>query len=416
MKVTLINTSDTLGGAAIVTTRLMDALRNEGIDARMIVHVKNSDNPYITGISEKKNTYSFLAERAKIYYRNGFNREDLFKVSTASDGYPLHKHEWVKDADIIVLNWINQGLLSLKGIKKICQMGKPVIWTMHDMWCTTGICHHAHECMGYQSWCGFCPYKKNGKHENDLSRKVWEKKKKLYDNTSIHFVPVSSWLADKCQESMLMRGKSISVIHNALPVESFYTMPKNLNGIFGIDIGRSTVTMGAARLDDPIKGIEYAIEGLNKFAEKYPRWAKNTTALFFGNIRNPEIFKQLKIDYRHLGMITNTDDIRELYASSCVVLSTSLYETLPGTLIEGMAAGCIPVSFGQGGQCDIIDHKYNGYIADYKSAESIADGIMWAFTAEIERSELHEIAKERFSSQSIAQQYIALFNQLLSKK
>lgn len=415
MKVTLVNTSDTIGGAAIVTVRLMEALRSEGIDARMIVQVKTSDNPQIVGLSDKKESYSFLAERAKIYFRNGFNREDLFKVSTASDGYPLHKHEWIKDADIIILNWINQGLLSIKGVKKLCQLGKPVIWTMHDMWCLTGVCHHAHECQGFQSWCGYCPYIKNGRKENDLSRTVWRKKKKLDDNSSIHFVPVSSWLADKCQESMLLRGKPVSIIHNALPVESFYTAPKNKNGIYGIDISRNIIIMGAARLDDPIKGIEYAIAGMNIFAEKYQEIAKNTTILFFGDIRNPEILKQLKLDYKHLGVIKNPDEIRELYSISKVVLSTSLYETLPGTLIEGMASGCIPVSFGYGGQCDIIDHKQSGYIADYKSAESIADGIMWAFNAPIGREELHEIAKDRFSSQEIAQQYIALFNRLLSK-
>lgn len=35
-KVVLINHSDTLGGAAIVTFRLMQALRQQGVDARMV--------------------------------------------------------------------------------------------------------------------------------------------------------------------------------------------------------------------------------------------------------------------------------------------------------------------------------------------------------------------------------------------
>ena len=36
-KVVLVNHSDTLGGAAIVTFRLMQALRQIGVDARMVV-------------------------------------------------------------------------------------------------------------------------------------------------------------------------------------------------------------------------------------------------------------------------------------------------------------------------------------------------------------------------------------------
>ncbi len=37
MKVVLINHSDTRGGASVVTSRLAEALRREGVDARMLV-------------------------------------------------------------------------------------------------------------------------------------------------------------------------------------------------------------------------------------------------------------------------------------------------------------------------------------------------------------------------------------------
>ena len=40
-------------------------------------------------------------------------------------------------------------MLSLKNIEKILASGKPVVWTMHDMWPCTGICHHARECTRY---------------------------------------------------------------------------------------------------------------------------------------------------------------------------------------------------------------------------------------------------------------------------
>lgn len=41
-KVVLVNHSDTLGGAAIVTFRLLQALRDQGVDARMVVYTKTS--------------------------------------------------------------------------------------------------------------------------------------------------------------------------------------------------------------------------------------------------------------------------------------------------------------------------------------------------------------------------------------
>ena len=40
MKVVFLSTNETLGGAAIVTGRLVAALRADGVDARMVVGVR----------------------------------------------------------------------------------------------------------------------------------------------------------------------------------------------------------------------------------------------------------------------------------------------------------------------------------------------------------------------------------------
>ncbi len=47
LKVTLVSHSDLLGGAAVVTYRLMEALRRHGVDAQMVVYTKLSDDPYV---------------------------------------------------------------------------------------------------------------------------------------------------------------------------------------------------------------------------------------------------------------------------------------------------------------------------------------------------------------------------------
>ncbi len=47
MKIALICKSDSTGGAAVVTFRLMNALRANGMDARMIVTEKKSGSPHV---------------------------------------------------------------------------------------------------------------------------------------------------------------------------------------------------------------------------------------------------------------------------------------------------------------------------------------------------------------------------------
>ncbi|MBQ7041654.1 MAG: glycosyltransferase [Muribaculaceae bacterium] len=417
LKVTLISHSDRLGGAAIVTFRLMQALRKVGVDARMITFVKSSeDENVIEACHRNKRAALFLVERGCIFLQNGFSKKDLFKVSIANIGLHLEKHPWVIDADVIVLNWINQGMLSLEGIDRLSALGKPIIWTMHDMWCLTGICHHAHECRNYEEQCGKCPYLHLFSLRNDLSHRVWMQKKELYSRTNIHFVAVSNWLAKRCKESSLLRDKPISVIHNAFPIEFYMTKPTAPVVEYGIDYTKDIIIMGAARLDDPIKGFEIAIEALNIFKTKYPDIAKNCISVFFGDIRDSSLLDRIKLPHKHIGVVNDAKMLRQTYACSKVVLSTSLYETLPGTLIEGQAAGCVPVSFGKGGQRDIIDHKKNGYIAEYLSPESIADGILWALENAPDRDALHEEVNKRFAGEVIANKYIELCNKLLSQR
>ena len=102
LKVVIINKSDSTGGAAVVSFRLMNALRTAGVDARMLVAEKLTDSPFVEGAGKPwQLKCSFLAERLKIFLANGLNRKTLFKIDTGSDGVPLHKHPAVMEADVM---------------------------------------------------------------------------------------------------------------------------------------------------------------------------------------------------------------------------------------------------------------------------------------------------------------------------
>ncbi len=413
LKVLLICHSDLLGGASVVTYRLMQALRHEGIAARMLVYTKLSDDPSVALIGNRSmRGVKFMAERLRIMLSNGFNRENLFKVSIANVGYDITDHPWVQKADVICLSWINQGLLSLGGIRRLSRLGKPLVWVMHDMWCLTGICHHAYACTRYREECGKCPLLCS-KRANDISHSVWLRKKELYDDVKIHFVAVSNWLAGKCAESSLLKNADVEVIPNAFPIGSFEIEPQHRLESYGIDYRRSLIVMGAARLDDPIKGFDYAIESLNYIFDNHPEVARNSQAVFFGALRNPAILDRLRFPYVWTGLVSDPRVVRELYSAAKVVISASLYETLPSTLIEGQAAGCLPVTFGRGGQADIITHLKDGYVADYLNSVSLAEGIMWALRQNPDRQALHDSVGRRFGAGQVARRFIDLFNRLL---
>ncbi|MFI3239037.1 MAG: glycosyltransferase [Bacteroidales bacterium] len=417
MKIVTINNSDSIGGAAIVARRLNDALNSMGVEATMLVI--NSSNSDATGVkpfgNKLRSKWNFLYERLVIFMRNRFSRKNLFKVSIANTGYDLSRHPDLLDADIIILNWINQGVMSLKHIEQLATLNKPVVSVLHDLWFATGICHHPYECTRFANICHSCGYLKSNS-KNDLSTTIFKRKRDLCDKLDIQFVAVSNWVKRRCSQSALLSSHSVEVIHNAFPIQSFSYERRIADKSLNIPINRRILVMGAARLDDPIKGFDIMIAAMNHISESDPVLASKIHLVLYGNIRNRELLKQIKIPFTYLGVINGVEEIAKVYSYSDIVLSTSLYETLGGTLIEGQAAGCIPVSFGEGGQADIVEHLKSGYIAQYKSPESIADGIRWALESNLSRKELHDWVKERFSQEQIAKRYMQLFHKLINER
>jgi glycosyltransferase involved in cell wall biosynthesis len=136
--------------------------------------------------------------------------------------------------------------------------------------------------------------------------------------------------------------------------------------------------------------------------------------VLYGDLHDKSLLNKIEIPCTYLGTIASTEQLSRLYRHSDIVLSTALYENLPGTLIEGQASGCLPVTFGMGGQADIVDHLKTGYIAEYKYAASVAEGIEWAIGANVSRQFLHDEVERKFAASKIAQQYIELFENIIT--
>ena len=412
MKVVVINHSDMQGGAAIVSLRLVHALQDAGVDARMLVIDRQSDDALVGVMGGKwRNKWNFLAERLGVFLRNGLRRDTLFKIDTGSHGINLVSHPWVKEADVVCLNWVNQGTLSLKNVKQLAQAGKPLVWTMHDMWNCTGVCHYSFECERYKEKCHSCPLLET--KGNDLSTVIQEKKRRLYEQAPIHFVAVSHWLAECCRQSTSMRDSRLSVIYNAFPINDF-DCTRLEGGFEGIPSDKKIIVMGARRLDVEVKGFKELIETSQYIARNKPELAARIHLVLYGDLHDKSLLSKIEIPCTYLGTIASTEQLSLLYRHSDIVLSTALYENLPGTLIEGQASGCLPVTFGKGGQADIVEHLKTGYIAEYKDAASVAQGIEWAIDAGVPREFLHSEVERKFAAPKIAQQYIDLFQQLTS--
>lgn len=175
--VLIVNTSERTGGAAVAANRLMKALNKNGIDAEMLVADKNTSDVHVFDIPGKlRKKYNFIFERLLILVRNKFSKKRLFEIDPAFTGTDITKLPCFKKADVIHLHWINQGMLSMRNLRKIIRSGKKIVWTMHDQWCSTGICHSTGDCLKFQTHCAACPVLQTSRRK-DLAWRTFVKKK-----------------------------------------------------------------------------------------------------------------------------------------------------------------------------------------------------------------------------------------------
>jgi glycosyltransferase involved in cell wall biosynthesis len=91
-------------------------------------------------------------------------------------------------------------------------------------------------------------------------------------------------------------------------------------------------------------------------------------------------------------------------------------EAFGKTLVEAMACGTPVVSFDAFGPKDIVTHKVTGYLASAFDANDLARGITWIVqgdTEELGRAAA-QTAHTRFDKQVIANQYVTLYEELLT--
>ena len=185
MRVLIVNTSERTGGAAVAANRLMEALNNNGVKAKMLVRDKETDHLTVAGLPLSwRHHWNFLWERFVIWLHLHLRREHLFEVDIANAGTDITKLPEFQEADVIHLHWVNQGMLSLKGIRKILTSGKPVVWTMHDIWPATAVCHYTRGCEQYQSQCVRCPLLPG----DCLAKQVWNRKEQMLSGQRITYV------------------------------------------------------------------------------------------------------------------------------------------------------------------------------------------------------------------------------------
>ena len=409
MRILIVNTSERTGGAAVAANRLMKALNNNGAKAKMLVRDKETETLTVVPLPHSPRLrWHFLWERLVIFCRLHFSRQHLFEVDIANAGYDITKLPEFQEADVIHLHWVNQGMLSLKGIQKILQSGKPVVWTMHDIWPATALCHVTLGCQHFTSQCGNCRLLPGGGSSHDYSTTIWQRKQRMLADENIYFVACSHWLESEAKRSALLKGQKITSIPNPIDTHIYKRGNKQeARQRLGLPLDKKLILFASQRVTNVNKGMDYLIEACRQLQ------ISDAAVVILGG-HAEEVVSQLSLEAYPLGYVNDEQRIVDVYHAADVFVLPSLSENLPNTIMEAMACGVPCVGFKVGGIPEEIDHRRNGYVAEYRSAEDLARGICWILTeADYEELSKNAVQKvvQNYSQQSVALKYLDVYHQ-----
>ena len=412
----LISSSDIDGGAARAAYRLHRGLKNIGVDSQMLVQNKQSDD------------YTVIGPVSKI-------DKGIGKLKPTLDGLPiqLYAHrdrstysvQWLPDnlaaqvaqinPDVIHLHWINGGYLKIETIAKF---KKPIVWTLHDMWAFTGGCHYNGDCMNYTNSCGACPQLHSNK-EKDLSRWVWQRKAKAWQNLNLTIVTPSHWLAKCAASSSLLKNLRIEVIPNGLDTQQYKPIEKSVaRSILSLPEDKQLILFGAmSATSDPNKGFNFLQSALQNLSQS--GWREQVELVVFGSSQ-PKNPTELGLKSHYLGRLNDDISLSLVYAAADVFVSPSVQDNLPNTVMESLACGTPCVAFDIGGMPDMIDHQQNGYLAKPFDVEDLARGIAWVLEDKHRWVALSQRGREKvendFTVKAQAEKYISLYQSLIANK
>ena len=411
MRVLIVNTSERTGGAAVAANRLMEALNNNGVKAKMLVRDKETNELTVAALPPSwRQTWNFLWERFVIWLHLHLRREHLFEIDIANSGTDITQLPEFREADVIHLHWVNQGMLSLRGIRRILESGKPVVWTMHDIWPATAICHYVRDCNRFHTQCDACPLLPGG----SLATTVWRKKQQMLSGQHVTYVACSQWLADEARQSALLHDQTVVSIPNAIDTRLFCPQDqRKARAACGLPAEGRIILFVSQRVTDPRKGVRYLVEAIRLLAERHPDVASQTAIAILGG-HAEEVASQLALPVYPLGYVSAPQRIVQVYNAADIFVLPSLEDNLPNTVMEAMACGVPCVGFRVGGIPEMIGHRVTGYVAEPRDAADLTAGIVYALDEQqapaLRKACLQKVAHS-YSQQSVAKRYREVYEE-----
>ena len=388
----------------------------------MLVRYKDSNDPFVSQISPENSWHKsdealYLGVAIQGHYINSHRTaisNTLF--SLPYPGFDLSTLPMVRGADIINLHWVAH-YQSPVTLNKLFDLGKPVVWTLHDQWPFTGGCHYAAGCEKYQWKCEDCPQLADDPF--NLPGPVLEDKLRYFENANLSIVAPSQWMGACAKRSRLFKNTRVEVIPNALETDLFKPIPKaEAKQAIGLSPDSVTLLFGGECGNEKRKGFHKLMESI-KFCLKESAFRELTMSNKIGLIcfghANDEM-RDVGIPVKSLGYLASEEELAATYSAADIFVLPSLEDNLPNTMLEAMSCGTPVVAFDVGGIPDAVKSGKTGQLVPLGDVREMGKAILSLISNPEKRIVMGKIsrrmAEEKYSLKIQANRYLDLYEEL----
>lgn len=409
MKIFIVNYSDIDGGAARAAYRIHHALRNVGVDSRMLVSNSEAGDWTVDG-PKNKVSKGLAMSRGPLAGLLTKTLKTGNPIIHSPAIIPSRRSTYLNasDADVIHLHWVNGEMMSIADIGNI---RKPVVWTLHDMWAFCGAEHYTED----KRWRDGYAANNRPNYESDFDLNRWTAARKFkHWKRPMHIVTPSRWLAECAKQSILMRDWPITTIPNAIDTNVWQPMEKTLaRQLLHLPPDVPLLLFGAmGGAQDPRKGFDLLQAALNHLRGQL----LGLELVVFGQLA-PKTPVGLGFPVHYTGHLHDDVSLRLLYSAADAMVIPSRQDNLPNTGVEAHACGLPVVAFNTCGLADIVKNKVTGYLANPFDPMALAEGVIWVMQDNERRTELGILARDRairlWDNKIIASKYYMTYNNIL---
>jgi glycosyltransferase involved in cell wall biosynthesis len=361
LKVLHVTYNDVSGGAARYVMRLHESLLRFNVDSLVLVMNKESDSK--TVIEIKKSFFKNFSSVIDKIPSSIFNIKSKNKFSSGMFNDFISSEINKISPDIVHLHWINNGMISIKSLKKIKY---PLFWSVLDMWPFSGGSH----------------YNYNDINSSFLSKYLLKLKTQVYSKINFTPIAISQWIKDEIIKSGTMHGKDIKIVYPSLNLNQYKPIDKYFSRkLFNLPKIKNLILFGAMNsTKDLRKGFDILISALKLIDDN--DFISTTEIVVFGS-SNADFALDLKFKVNFLGKLKSDYGIYDgsslsaLYSCANITIAPSIQEAFGQVAIESLACGVPVIAFDNTGLTDIITHKHDGFLCKNGDIEDLSKGIVW---------------------------------------